>query len=499
MLSSESMKSIALALIVAACSSHHEIPDGSLDGSNVIDAAIDAPGSGGGPIVQSFDGEVGVGLTACESTGGHCDRPEMNVAANGSQVVQVTSRSVVVYSYAGAVLQTTPMTTFITGAGVTANATPIEPHIVYDEFIQRWIVTATCAFDCVMVSATSDATGAWAGIYLDNYGNDPSIHLGYDANGVYLSEVQPGTNPDAGFAGVAGVYFAIPSAEMKWTGTFAPAHKNRVANMPIDGMPSIDQNPNTPTTDAAFFVSRTCSGSCQNTSAYAFQWIVNAVTWSGTTATYGPDQLIKSSVGSTQDQWFYFTPIAAVSQLGSAVQIRPIEGHRLMNVAQAGTHVYGALGSGPCTNAATCGSQGTDANNLFFWFDLDCTTATACVVSQTGKVSDPTNHLEFATIGAATNGDLSIVAASTGATIDPTVVLWTHTGNDAANTVSAPETVIAGTQPDTCVNNPVSFASAVGISTVRDPVDPTKLWTTHQYSNSASPCTWATRIVELAP
>ncbi len=465
----------------------------------MIDVPIDGSGSGPGLIVQSFDGEVGVGLAACTASGGHCDRPEMNVAANGSQVVQVTSRSVVVYSYAGSVLKTTTLPSFITAAGVTANATPIEPHVVYDEFIQRWIVTATCAFDCVMVSATSDATGGWAGIYLDNYGADPSIHLGYDANGVYLSEVQPGTNPDASVGGVAGVYFAIPSAEMKWTGTFAPTHKNRAANMPIDGMPSVDQNSSKTSGDPAFFASRTCGGNCQNAVGYSFQWIVNPVTWSGSTASYGADQVIKTNVGSTQNQWIYNVPIAAVSQLGSTMQIRPIEGHRLMNVSQVGSHLYGALGSGPCTNSTSCGAQGTDANDLFFWVELDCTTATSCVVSQTGKVSDPTNHLVFATIGAASNGDLSIVAASTGATIDPTILVWTHTANDALNTFTGPTTVIAGTQPDTCIANPVSFASAVGIATVRDPVDPTKLWTTHQYSNSAAPCTWATRIVELAP
>ena len=457
-------------------------------------------GSPTGPIVQiRSTARSASGSPPAPRVAGTAIVPEMNVAANGSQVVQVTSRSVVVYSYTGAVLDTMSLASFITGAGVTPNANPIEPHVVYDEFIQRWIISATCSLDCVMVSATSDATGAWAGIYLDNYGADPSVHLGYDANGVYFSEVQAGMNPDAGFSGYAGVYFAIPSAEMKWTGTFAPTHKNRVANMPIDGMPATDQNQNTGTSDPAFFVSRTCSGSCQNTSGYAFEWIVNAVTWSGTTATYGADQLIKTNVGSTQNAWFYYTPIAAVAQAGSTVQIRPIEGHRLMNIAQAGTHLYGALGSGPCTSSTSCGAQGTDANNLFFWVDLDCTTASACVVNQTGKVADPTNHLEFATIGAASNGDLSIVAVSTGATIDPTMLLWTHKATDAASIVSAPITVMAGTQPDTCVNNPVSFASAVGIATVRDPIDPTKLWTSHQYSNSASPCTWATRIVELAP
>src|SRR5436190_4661863 len=39
-------------------------------------------------IVQSFDGDKGPGLAACEAGHGHCDRPEMDVGVNGKQVVQ---------------------------------------------------------------------------------------------------------------------------------------------------------------------------------------------------------------------------------------------------------------------------------------------------------------------------------------------------------------------------------------------------------------------------
>jgi hypothetical protein len=489
-----SMKCTWLICLVAACYSNHAIPDGALDGAYID--GTDAPSAM--TIVHSFDGQIGAGLTACTAMGGHCDRPEMNAAANGSQVVQVSSIGVSVYSYTGTLLATTPLPMFITNAGLqTTGPKAIEPHVVYDEFIQRWVITVSAAFDGLLVSASSDATGAWAGVYIDNDPNDPSIHLGYDINGVYLSEVQAGTNPDAGFNGVAGVYFAIPSSEMKWVGTFAPAHKNRAANMPIDGMPAIDQSLTKQSTDHAFFVTKSCNGNCQNASAYSFHWIVNTVTWSGTTATYGADQIIKTAVGSTQDQWLYNTPIAAVPQAGSTTPIRPTEGHRVMTVAQTGSHLYTTLGSGPCTTT-TCGAQGNDTNDLFFWVDLDCSAA-ACVVAQTGKVSDPNDHLVFATIGATLNGNLGIVAASVGAAIDPSILMWTHATTDVPSTLNGPSMVMAGTQPDTCIASPISFASAVGISTVRDPLDPTKLWTTHQYSNSASPCVWATRVIELAP
>src|SRR5438132_6392359 len=95
-------------------------------------------------IVQSFDGDSGPGLAACESGVTHCDRPEMNVGTNGKQVVQVTWQNIRFYDTSGHLLQSTPMATFIRKAGlnpVSSNPRipnppvtpgPYEPHIVYD-------------------------------------------------------------------------------------------------------------------------------------------------------------------------------------------------------------------------------------------------------------------------------------------------------------------------------------------------------------------------------
>src|SRR5437763_1117972 len=72
----------------------------------------------GQTIVQSFDGDSGPGLATCESGVTHCDRPEMNVAASGTQVVQVTWQNVRIYGKGGHLLQSTPMAAFIRRAGL---------------------------------------------------------------------------------------------------------------------------------------------------------------------------------------------------------------------------------------------------------------------------------------------------------------------------------------------------------------------------------------------
>jgi len=74
----------------------------------------------------------------------------MDVAVNGKQVVQVTRQNVLVFDYSGKLLRSTSMIDFVRNAGlepmVAAPKQParaagdrFEPHVVYDEFIGRWI------------------------------------------------------------------------------------------------------------------------------------------------------------------------------------------------------------------------------------------------------------------------------------------------------------------------------------------------------------------------
>ena len=59
--------------------------------------------------------------------------------------------------------------------------------------------------------------------------------------------------------------------------------------------------------------------------------------------------------------------------------------------------------SGPC--AADCGAQGQDANNLFYWFDVDAKTMT---LSDKEKVSDPALSLLFPTMALDDRGNAGI-------------------------------------------------------------------------------------------
>jgi len=475
-------------------------------------------------IVQSFDGDKGPGLAACEAGHGHCDRPEMDVGVNGKQVVQVTWQHVRIYDYSGRLVQSTPIADFVRKAGLDPTPPahprpqtpskpmgPYEPHVLYNEFLQRWIITVTGLNDSTLVSTTSDATGSWGGASVSCQENgpclnfDPAIHIGYDKNGVYecgghLGEDSPHTIPQ-----VAYDCFALSNAEaLAIAKRKPPAHINRIHKMPLDIIPAIDHNLSKAASAPAFFLSKTCDrsvmGGCQNTMSHPFEWVVNSFTWKGATGTWS-EQLVKTDIGSKQNKWLYSKPccglLGSIPQKGNdKIVLRVAESHRLTNVVQFGAHVQGALTSGPCTGE--CGPQGTDRENVAFWVDLDCSKPGACVVSQTAKISGPGLNPEFATVGVDGAGNVGIVAVSSNAKSDLSVLLWTRLKSDPPNTFRGPTTVMSGTQPFTCLNtrDMATIGNAAGVLTALDPLDHTKLWTTQQWGGDAERCVWTTRIIE---
>jgi len=467
--------------------------------------------------VTSFDGDKGPGSAICkaEKHPVHCDRAEMDVASSGKQVVQVTWQNVNVYDPSGKLLKSTPLSTLIRDMGLEPNPPKgtgaFEPHIVYNEFIERWVISVTCLNDCALVSATSDATGSWGGTYLSCLqdgaclNHDPGIKLGYDKNGMYFCAGHIGDDNPNTVPGVSYDCFAVPSKEAEATGKgVTPSHINRGHNMPLDIVPAIDHNRSKAASAPAYFANKSCGrnaqNACQNATNFSFDWVVNTFTWNGSGGTYnasGSQQLIKTDIGSKENKWLYNQPccgpLMSIPQMGSDITLRAATSHRLMNVVQHGSHLHGVLGTGPCTES--CGSQGADANNILIWVDLDCSKETACVVSQTEKLSSPDHHYEFGTIGVDDAGNLGIVGTSSSANTYLSVLLWTRGLND--KTFKAPVRVAAGTQAYDCSNEKKMspMGNSVGILTSLDPIDHETLWATQQWANDADACVWNTRIV----
>jgi hypothetical protein len=209
---------------------------------------------------------------------------------------------------------------------------------------------------------------------------------------------------------------------------------------------------------------------------------------------------MKTDVGSKADKWVYNTPccgeLASIPQAGAAVPLRAAGSHRVLNVVQTRSHLHGVLGSGPCTT--DCGPQGTDMNNVMFYVDLDCSDAEACVVDDTAKISGRDVHPIFGTVGVDTQGNVGILAMSSTARTDLSILGWSRKAGERGRPFRGPTVVVKGTQPHTCMPDQkmIHLGSTVGIPTVRDPKDGLKLWTSLQWSNDARPCVFNTRIVQ---
>src|SRR5260370_36690248 len=97
--------------------------------------------------------------------------------------------------------------------------------------------------------------------------------------------------------------------------------------------------------------------------------------------------------------FLYNTPITE-AQPGTP-NIRSAESHRVFSASVFGGHLYVVEGSGPCV--WNCGGQGSDAHNLFYFFDITLSTMT---LYRAVKVSPPTMSCLFQSLAVDTSGNV---------------------------------------------------------------------------------------------
>lgn len=445
-------------------------------------AAAQASFSGSVKILASFDAVAG------SPDMSYKDHPDLALAAcskcgTRGQVLVATGQDIAIYDSKGAVLKTQSTRDFIKAAGLDPDewrAKPAlppqvagkvnDPRAAFDPFIGRWIVVCSCSADYLIVSGGKDATGPWKGAVLTGAAGDLTMFPGWDKNGVYVSEFQERLNSQ---------YIALPSADVAWSGTgnISLDHETHIQGRPYEMRPAIDPNPNKGPGDPEYFVAR--SGPPQNATNVAVYLLVDKVTWSGNAASV-------SGPASVSSGFLYNTPIAVPQPAGP--DIRGNESHRVFSVYQNSGHLYLVEASGPCRSS--CGDQGQDANDLFFWFELDPVTMT---ITQKAKVSSPTMAYLFPTLALDGEGNTGIGVNGGSKTQPMSVYLFTHTRGSAAGSFHGPVLAEAGIESYSCKLNPVGWGTYS--ATIQDGSDPMKLWTLQEYAGSSTPCVWKTRVI----
>lgn len=428
-------------------------------------------------IESTFSGPTG------DPDASYRDHPDLVVAAcshcgaNG-QVMVATGQDVTIYDTHGTVLKKQTLKEFITAAGAPLGQIN-DPRGTYDPFIRRWILVCTCAQDSLMVSASDDATGAWKGVVMSGAAGDYTMFPGFDKNGVYVSEFQPKLNARV---------MALPARDVAWTGsgTISLAHEAIFDQQPFEMRPAIDRDTKKKPDAPEFLVSRV--GPPQNATNLPLELLVDRITWKDGKAKIAGPQKIPTG-------FLYNTPIVAPQTSGP--DIRGNESHRIFGIDAYRGHLYFVQSSGPC--AADCGEQGTDPNDLFYFFDLNTKTM---ALDQKTKVADSTLSFLFPSIAVDAEGNVGIGVMGTAKTQHPSVYVYTHLASDVAGAMHGPFLAKAGTADFKCGKRPAYKINVVGwgtySATIADGSNPDELWTAQEFGGDATACVWTTQVTGFA-
>jgi hypothetical protein len=423
-------------------------------------------GSVGNATIQ-FDGDAGTGNPPT-----YKDHPDMAVGASGTQIVETTGQDINVYSYSGSLLKSTSISTFINTATGSVGVVN-DPRLVYDPFIARWLFVCSCSANYLIVSASSDAMGAWKGVALSGDSGDLSMRVGFDRNGVYVAQTDIPT--------VTSKLFALPNQDVTWSGgtTISLTHLGIATGKAFEEMPTIDLDQNKAGNAAEYFVTR--SSPLASGPNVPINLIVNSVTWSGSAATFSstatsiPTALVFNSANDAQQ------PLLP--------DIRGAEDHRIFSVySYGGAHLYLVLASGPCIS--NCASQGSDVHDLFFLLDISIPNLT---LNQSMKVSSAQDDIIFPSLAVDSQGNVAIAATGVSTVHGASVYEWHRLTTDAAGVVHGPNPLASGTASYSCSRVPVGWGTYS--TTATDGGDGTRIWTVQEFSNSSTPCKWSTRVV----
>jgi hypothetical protein len=189
--------------------------------SNAKDPVIQKQ-RGTGPLsapLASFDGMcLPFGPPCAEASTCSCLPPDTNGAAGATQYVQMVNSDFAVYSKTGAVLRhATPINALWSGVGGECAAhNDGDPVVVYDQYAGRWLLSEFVAQpatgesygECVALSQTSDATGAY-NLYFFDFGPDTFLdypHFGVWRDGYYMSANEFPTGQETSSGAAAIVY-----------------------------------------------------------------------------------------------------------------------------------------------------------------------------------------------------------------------------------------------------------------------------------------------------
>jgi hypothetical protein len=405
-----------------------------------------------------------------------CAPPDTNGAVGTTQYVQLVNTVFTVYSKStGAVVAgPTATNTLWSGCGgACQTANDGDGTVAFDKLADRWVfqqfvVSSTPYKECIAVSQTSDATGAYNRYVFDfgstNFPDYPKLAVWPDAYYASFNIFQNGiffTGPDA---------CAVDRTNMLTGATARLMQCFQQSSSLNPLLPSdLDGTTAPPAGEPNFFMTFGSSGVLQ-----LFKYHVDFTTPANSTFT-GPTNI---SVAA-------FTPAP-----GTVAQPSPGEALDTLSDRPMYRLFYRNFGS----HESVGFNHSVGNPSGIRWYEIQNPNGTPTVAQQGTFAPDSSNRwLGSTAMDSAGDQAIGYSVVSSSAGLDPTVRVAGRTPGDPAGTMETELNVVTGTGVQQSTSNRWGDYSAMQV----DPVDDCTFWYTQEYIKTTGSFNWATRIANF--
>jgi len=462
----------------------HEVPARPLP-------MLDGPGQPADPVVQSttdtfvstfgglgFDG-VGQGFTGPQGTFTvNAAPPDTNGAVGATQYVQIVNTDFAVFDKAthAVVYGPVPNNTLWAGFGGPCEAdNDGDPVVVYDKAANRWVisqfaVTAAPYFQCVAVSATSDATGAYFR-YAFPYGN---VFPDYPKMGVW---------PDAYY-----ITFNMFTNTFQGAKVCAYDRASMLAGAPATQqcfqlsssfgglLPADLDGPTAPPAGAPNYLLNRGPSSL-NLWRFHVDWTASA-----NTKLTGPINIPVAAYTAACSGG------TCIPQSGTRQQLDSLADRLMYRLAYRNFGTYESL---VATHSVQVGSKRNSFTGVR-WYELRNPGGTPQVFQQSTYAPDG-SYRWMGSIAMDKQGNMALGYSVSSSTLHPAIRYTGRLATDAAGTMQAETSLIEGTGSQLANLNRWGDYSAMTV----DPVDDCTFWYTTEYLKASGTFNWSTRIASF--
>ncbi len=446
------------------------------------------------PAGTSFDG-VGVGLAGFAPSS---NPPDVNGRVGATQYVQWNNTSFAIFDKTSGALLYGPAagnTLFQGLGGVCASHNDGDPVVSYDILSGRWVLsqfavggpTGSYSHQCVAVSATSDATGAY---YLYDFLTDGLNFVDYPHTGVWPDGYYMAAHifNSAGTAYIGARVYVFEREKM----ILGQAARMQSANLTTYGgsfqygfLPAdLDSLTPPPVGEASFILGPHPTNLALTASTRV------AVTW-GATPTIA---LTETTLANTTYTTAYCvsTGRLCVPQSGqtSTAALDNLKSHFMYRLAYRNNGTQASPQESLVVNIPVKGTTNRDALRWYEFRNSGNSTATPTIFQQSTYDPD-TNFRWLGSTAMDKDGNIAMGFSRSSSTTFPSIYMTGRLATDTINTMGAEVLMTAGlgSQDSTGGNRWGDYSSMT-----LDPIDQCTFYYTNEYLKTTGAFNWSTRV-----